>query len=347
MCPGPFDGEHGVLPGLPLAASAAEVVLAPVVDAVEASAPGVVALLWVDDFIVMIPNAEDEPQVRSAFLQALRDAVCDRSASELGQGIKRYTTDEKIYVLGYTVQAVGYKVTFSPRPNLGFEIASKLCEEINEHPERFSTEIAINRIVHSYTRFDSDDVLPQALSTFAEVAPLFFEPSHSRAAGSASTRDNRLPIYTDGSCSGSPGVGGWSAVFPEGKVPGAKSAMHIEVGWSALTTSSKMELQAVVAALEIMPSGARATIISDSKYVVTNACEHISQWKTNGWKTTLGRPIGNRSLWNKLDSQLSRLDVEFKWVRGHSGNHYNEMADRLAAKAKARAAETHVANLSR
>lgn len=142
-----------------------------------------------------------------------------------------------------------------------------------------------------------------------------------------------IDIYTDGSCLGNPGPGGWSVVFVD-----TDSGSHWTLGGSCResTTNNAMELLAVVCALEVVPTigATRVRIHSDSSYVVRGVTEWLQGWKARGWKGSTGNPVAHVHLWRRLDHLLDNMDgdVEIEWehVRAHTGIEYNELADELA-----------------
>ena len=136
-----------------------------------------------------------------------------------------------------------------------------------------------------------------------------------------------ITIYTDGACSGNPGVGGWGAVI----LIADNKPIHIS-GGLILTTNNQMELTAAIKSLEYFENYKEIEIITDSKYVMNGILNWINNWKKNGWKTASKKPVKNKELWVKLDILLSKHKVNWKWVKGHSGNNNNETADYLARK---------------
>ena len=136
-----------------------------------------------------------------------------------------------------------------------------------------------------------------------------------------------IKIYTDGSCIGNPGQGGWAAIIlDDGK--------KIEIkGSKKDTTNNQMELLAPIKALKEIPKGSKVQIFTDSKYVKSGITEWIHNWKKNGWKTANKKKVSNKELWIELDENVNFHNVEWFWVKGHSGNHYNEIADKLAVNA--------------
>ena len=134
-------------------------------------------------------------------------------------------------------------------------------------------------------------------------------------------------IYTDGACSGNPGIGGWGVVI----VLSNKKSIHLNGGFN-LTTNNQMELTAAIKALEYFNKSEKIKLFTDSKYVKNGIELWIHNWKKNGWKTAAKKPVKNQELWEKLDNQIKRHEVSWEWVKGHSGNEFNETADILARK---------------
>ncbi|MCR4713452.1 MAG: ribonuclease HI [Treponemataceae bacterium] len=146
--------------------------------------------------------------------------------------------------------------------------------------------------------------------------------------------DSQEPIvvYTDGACSGNPGRGGWGAVII---VDGNEHTMS---GGEKLTTNNRMELMAAIEALEAILEerkwrSRKVTVICDSQYVKNGIQTWIKNWKKNGWRTSNKEPVKNKDLWLELDEVVSKLDIEWRWVKGHAGNKYNEICDKLAVQA--------------
>lgn len=136
-----------------------------------------------------------------------------------------------------------------------------------------------------------------------------------------------IEIYTDGACSGNPGKGGWGAVllYREHK-------KEIS-GYQESTTNNQMELKAAIEGLKAIKKSSKIIIHTDSKYVMEGITNWIEGWKKNGWKTSHKKPVKNVELWQELDLFVSKHEVSWKWVKGHSGNKYNEIADLLAVNA--------------
>ena len=133
-----------------------------------------------------------------------------------------------------------------------------------------------------------------------------------------------VEIYTDGACKGNPGVGGWGVLLQHG---GKTRELH---GGEALTTNNRMELTAVIRALEALKHRSQVRLHTDSQYVQLGIRDWIHDWKKRGWRTTDKKPVKNEDLWRRLDELASQHEIEWLWVRGHDGNPGNERADALA-----------------
>jgi ribonuclease HI len=139
--------------------------------------------------------------------------------------------------------------------------------------------------------------------------------------------DEVVEIFSDGACRGNPGPGGWGALLR------AKGGAEKELwGGEADTTNNRMELTAVIRALEALKRPTRVQVYTDSQYVQKGISEWIRSWKRRGWKTADKKPVKNVDLWQQLDELAARHAVEWHWVRGHAGHPENERADRLANK---------------
>ena len=141
-------------------------------------------------------------------------------------------------------------------------------------------------------------------------------------------REDTVTIYTDGACIGNPGAGGYGVVMLQG---GRQKKLS---GGYRKTTNNRMELLAVIEGLRALKRRSRVTLYSDSQYVVNAVNEGWARgWKANGWRRNKKEVALNPDLWEMLLDQIDRHDVEFQWVRGHSGDPGNERADALAVKA--------------
>jgi ribonuclease HI len=134
----------------------------------------------------------------------------------------------------------------------------------------------------------------------------------------------RVDIYTDGACKGNPGPGGWGALL---RFRGKEKQLY---GGEPGTTNNRMELLAVIRALEALNRRSSVRVTTDSQYVKRGITEWIGNWKRNGWRTAARKPVKNVDLWQQLDAQVSQHDVAWAWVKGHSGHAENERADELA-----------------
>jgi ribonuclease HI len=137
-----------------------------------------------------------------------------------------------------------------------------------------------------------------------------------------------VEIYADGACRGNPGPGGWAAVLMS---EGREKEIY---GGERLTTNNRMELTAVIRALEALKKpGTSARIYTDSQYVIKGIEEWVASWKARGWRTADKKPVKNQELWERLDELAARHSLEWHWVRGHSGIAGNERVDALANRA--------------
>ena len=137
----------------------------------------------------------------------------------------------------------------------------------------------------------------------------------------------KISIYTDGACSGNPGIGGWGVVI---LIP-RENPVHLN-GGSNNTTNNQMELTATIEGLQYFKESKQILIITDSKYVINGIESWIKNWKKNGWKTASKKPVKNKDLWEKLDKEITKHTIEWQWVKGHAGNDNNEKADYLARR---------------
>ena len=139
-----------------------------------------------------------------------------------------------------------------------------------------------------------------------------------------------ISIHTDGSCLGNPGPGGWAALL-------RYQAKERELsGGEAQTTTNRMELMAAIAALEALTEPCQITLHIDSQYVRQGITEWMPGWVRRGWKTAGGDPVKNRDLWERLHAATARHQIDWKWVKGHSGDPDNERVDVLARDAAIR-----------
>jgi len=136
-----------------------------------------------------------------------------------------------------------------------------------------------------------------------------------------------IKIYTDGSCLGNPGNGGWAAIIIDDnkiiRINGSKKN----------TTNNQMELLAPIKALKKIPKGSNVQIFTDSKYVKSGITEWIHNWKKNGWKTANKQPVKNKELWTELDFMTSEFEIKWSWVKGHSIDKLNNEVDLIAREA--------------
>ncbi|MCD8514461.1 MAG: ribonuclease HI [Burkholderiaceae bacterium] len=137
---------------------------------------------------------------------------------------------------------------------------------------------------------------------------------------------NHVLIYTDGACKGNPGPGGWGVLLRSGKVEKELFGGHPE------TTNNRMELQAVIEALQALKRPCRVSLYLDSEYVRKGITEWLVGWKARGWRTASKQPVKNVELWQRLDQlvQTGGHEIEWHWVKGHAGDPGNERADALA-----------------
>lgn len=139
-----------------------------------------------------------------------------------------------------------------------------------------------------------------------------------------------VQLYTDGSCSGNPGPGGWAFILRH-----PVSGKEIErSGAEPLTTNNQMELMAVIQGLTALKSPSRVDIYSDSQYVLNGLREWLDGWVAKGWKTAAKKPVKNQELWQRLDALRKVHDLDFHWIEGHAGHPENERCDRLAVAAR-------------
>ncbi len=135
---------------------------------------------------------------------------------------------------------------------------------------------------------------------------------------------NKIEIFTDGACSGNPGPGGWGVLLREN---GEEREM---CGGEKYTTNNRMELIAVIQALQSLPAPYQVTLTTDSRYVCDGICAWLPRWKNKNWRKSDGKPVLNKDLWQQLDNEVVRHQIEWRWVKGHSQHRENDIADQLA-----------------
>ena len=136
-----------------------------------------------------------------------------------------------------------------------------------------------------------------------------------------------IVIHTDGACRGNPGPGGWGALL---QYNGTQKPLK---GGEPVTTNNRMELTAAIRALEALKEPCRVVLITDSNYLRQGITEWLPDWKKRGWRTADKKPVKNTDLWQQLESAVAAHTIEWRWVRGHSGDAGNEAADCLANEA--------------
>lgn len=133
-----------------------------------------------------------------------------------------------------------------------------------------------------------------------------------------------IDIYADGACKGNPGVGGWGALLVSG------AHRRELIGGELLSTNNRMELTAVIEALQSLKHSSQVCIHTDSQYVLKGITEWLPNWKRRGWRTSTNTPVKNMDLWQRLDELVNQHEVSWRWVKGHNGHPGNERADALA-----------------
>ena len=136
--------------------------------------------------------------------------------------------------------------------------------------------------------------------------------------------EDAVEIWTDGACKGNPGPGGWGALLKLGAV---EKTLH---GGEPLTTNNRMEMLAVIEALGALKRPCKVLLHVDSQYVMKGMTEWIHGWKQRGWRTADKKPVKNADLWQRMDEEVSKHSITWKWVKGHAGDPGNERADLLA-----------------
>lgn len=135
---------------------------------------------------------------------------------------------------------------------------------------------------------------------------------------------DKVEIFTDGACKGNPGPGGWGVLL---RYKDKEKKLH---GGAADTTNNRMELMAVIEGLRSLTRSCDVIITTDSEYVKNGITSWIHGWKKRGWKTSAKKPVKNEDLWRQLDGEVAKHQIEWRWVKGHSGHRENEIADELA-----------------
>lgn len=134
----------------------------------------------------------------------------------------------------------------------------------------------------------------------------------------------QIEIFTDGACRGNPGPGGWGVML---RYQGKEKTL---CGGEIETTNNRMELMAAIMGLESLQEPSSVNLTTDSKYVMNGITDWIDNWKKRGWKTVAKKPVKNEELWRRLDAVSQQHDINWQWVKGHSGHHENELVDALA-----------------
>jgi ribonuclease HI len=143
------------------------------------------------------------------------------------------------------------------------------------------------------------------------------------------SQETEVEIFTDGACSGNPGPGGWGTILRVKKAEGGRRERELSGGDPA-TTNNRMELMAAIQGLEALKRPCRVHLFTDSTYVRDGVTKWIHGWKKNGWRTADKKPVKNVELWQRLDAARAPHQVDWIWVKGHSGHAENERADQLA-----------------
>ncbi|NOT86385.1 MAG: ribonuclease HI [Methylococcaceae bacterium] len=147
-------------------------------------------------------------------------------------------------------------------------------------------------------------------------------PAHTNT--SVKSENTVVHVYTDGACRGNPGPGGWGVALHYGAI---QKKLY---GGDPDTTNNRMELMATIQALDALKKPCEIHLHTDSKYVLQGITEWLPNWKTRGWKTATKQPVKNADLWQRLDAAVVRHTIKWIWIKGHSGNVGNELADQLA-----------------
>ena len=157
-----------------------------------------------------------------------------------------------------------------------------------------------------------------------------------------------IHVYTDGGCTGNPGPGGGAYIILRNEEGGVKNSVLLDEksGAEKATTNNRMELKAVIAALEALPQfmteTEKVTVYTDSQYVQKGMSCWMEEWKKRGWKTSGKEPVKNQDLWQRLDSLAAGFSIHWVWVKGHASNKYNERCDKMTQEAIAEGEMTGV-----
>lgn len=141
------------------------------------------------------------------------------------------------------------------------------------------------------------------------------------------TTTQKVELYTDGACQGNPGPGGWGALLRYGKHEKTLS------GAEAMTTNNRMELMAAIMGLRAIQRSCEVVLVTDSEYVKNGITQWLPNWKKRGWRNAANKPVKNQDLWEQLEKEIENHQIEWQWVKGHSGHPENERADLLAREA--------------
>lgn len=133
-----------------------------------------------------------------------------------------------------------------------------------------------------------------------------------------------VELFTDGACRGNPGPGGWGAIL---RTDSGEREIH---GGEARTTNNRMEMMAAIEGLSALKRPCRVNVYTDSEYLRSGITEWLPRWKQRGWRTADRKPVKNEDLWRRLEAAAARHEIEWHWVRGHTGHAGNERADQLA-----------------